>query len=58
VAKRETKNAPIDYSGSDSNSMFGWCSTGQHQLCIIEFTGHRCSCECHGKVTNEKLDSE
>jgi hypothetical protein len=27
--------------------MFGWCMTEYHEGCILEFTGHRCSCECH-----------
>lgn len=48
MAKRKVVNAPIDYSGSEKESIFGWCSTGHHKGCQVEFTGHMCVCECHG----------
>jgi len=47
MAKREVKNATIDYSGDARETIFGWCSTEQHEECILEFPGHTCVCKCH-----------
>jgi len=48
-------NVPINVvAGEEKLVMFGWCSTRQHKDCVIEFTGHKCSCECHeGEKSNE-----
>jgi hypothetical protein len=37
----------IDSSGSVAMTVFGWCSTGHHVDCRVEFTGNKCSCDCH-----------
>ena len=53
--KPKTVDAPIVVApGEEKLVMFGWCSTGHHDGCRIEFTGHRCSCECHEGKTNGK----
>ena len=42
-------NVPINVvAGEEKLVMFGWCSTKQHEDCVIEFTGHKCVCDCHG----------
>lgn len=46
--KRKTVDAPIVVEGEERLTVFGWCSTGHHEGCRVEFPGHRCSCECHG----------
>jgi hypothetical protein len=51
MPKKTTKknvDAPIYVAGEEKLVMFGWCSTKQHKDCVIEFTGHKCSCDCHG----------
>lgn len=49
MPKRKRIDAPsVEYKeGEEKAVMFGWCSTGQHESCRVEFPGHRCSCECH-----------
>lgn len=50
-AKKRTSKAaetPVYVAGEEKLVMFGWCSTNQHDLCITQFPGHRCKCECHG----------
>ena len=57
VAKRKTKvsDVPIVVEGEYKYAIFGWCGAGQHDGCRVEFPGHRCSCECHGRV-EESVD--
>lgn len=47
VPKRKTIDVPIVVEGEEKLTMFGWCSTGHHEGCRVEFPGNRCSCECH-----------
>jgi hypothetical protein len=49
VGRKKKLESPVveTTSGEDKLVMFGWCMTGHHKNCIIKFTGHRCSCECH-----------
>ena len=48
-------DAPIVYKeGEESWTVFGWCSTGHHEGCRVEFPGHKCSCDCHGGVDVQK----
>lgn len=47
-SKPKIVDAPI-VEGEEKAVKFGWCSTGQCKDCIVRFTGHRCSCECHGE---------
>jgi len=49
MAKRKTVDAPIVIEGEEKYTMFGWCSTGHHKGCVVEFPGNKCACECHGK---------
>lgn len=51
MPKKKIVNAPIvEYKpGEEKLVMFGWCSTGHHSGCSIEFVGHKCSCQCHAK---------
>lgn len=50
MPKRKKMDVPIfEYAGEEKLVMFGWCSTGHHEGCRVEFTGHRCSCDCHKK---------
>jgi hypothetical protein len=46
--KSKSVDVPIYVAGEEKLVMFGWCSTKQHKDCVIEFTGHKCSCDCHG----------
>lgn len=56
--KRKTVDAPIvDPNKPVTLTVFGWCSTGHHDGCQFEFTGHQCSCNCHGGTTIE-VDEE
>ena len=50
MARKKKVDVPTyDYvEGEEKLTMFGWCLTDQHSGCIVEFPGHRCSCECHG----------
>lgn len=52
MAKRsKTIDAPIVIpAGQEKLVRFGWCSDGHHQGCAVQFTGHRCNCECHGGI--------
>ncbi len=47
MPKRKVVNAPTVVEGEEKLTMFGWCSTGHHDGCRVEFPGHRCSCKCH-----------
>jgi hypothetical protein len=48
VINRKKIDAPTIYNeGEEKFVMFGWCSTGHHDGCKVEFPGHRCSCGCH-----------
>lgn len=47
-SKPKIVDAPI-VEGEEKAVKFGWCSTGHHDICIVEFPGHRCKCECHGE---------
>jgi hypothetical protein len=58
MAKREIKNATIDYSGDARETIFGWCCTGQHKDCIVEFVGHTCVCTCHKEVLVDTSSEE
>lgn len=36
------------------NTLFGWCATGQHEHCRVQFNDWHnrvtsCSCKCHDK---------
>lgn len=54
--KRKIVDAPIAIaSGEEKLVPFGWCMTGHHDGCVVSFTGHRCSCECHGKAENDTI---
>jgi len=56
MARRKKVDAPIvATNGEVRYAMFGWCSTGHHDKCIVEFTGHRCSCKCHNGGENESI---
>lgn len=50
MPKKKKVDAPIfEYEvGEEKLTMFGWCSTGHHEGCRVEFPGHKCSCDCHG----------
>lgn len=51
--KRKVADAPIVVApGEEKVVPFGWCMTGHHDGCVVSFTGHRCSCECHREVSN------
>lgn len=52
---KKTLDAPIYLAGEEKLVVFGWCSTKQHEDCVIEFTGHKCKCECHG---SEGIDDQ
>lgn len=47
MSKRKPVDAPIVVEGEEKYTMFGWCSTGHHGGCAVEFPGHKCLCECH-----------
>jgi hypothetical protein len=51
--RSKSVDVPIYAVGEEKLVMFGWCSTKQHKDCVIEFTGHKCSCECHGEKIDE-----
>jgi hypothetical protein len=51
VPKRKTVDVPIVVEGEEKLTVFGWCSTGHHGGCRVEFPGNRCSCECHEEKT-------
>lgn len=51
---KKTVDAPIYIVGEEKYVMFGWCSTKQHDDCVVEFTGHKCVCACHGEETDEQ----
>jgi hypothetical protein len=61
VARNKKVDAPIVEGKEVSMTIFGWCSTGHHDGCRVEFPGHRCSCKCHnggeddfvGEISNE-----
>lgn len=47
--RSRSESMQADYSGKPPVfTLFGWCMTGHHDGCIIEFTGHTCNCNCHG----------
>ena len=53
-AKRKIKDATtVEVSGEEKLVMFGWCLTGHHDGCSVEFPRHRCACECHKEGKNE-----
>lgn len=56
MAKRSRSiGEQADYSGKATIlTLFGWCMTGHHDACILEFPGHACKCVCHGGV--DKLE--
>jgi len=37
-------------NGEIRDAVFGWCTTGHHENCRVEFPGHKCNCECHGEA--------
>jgi hypothetical protein len=46
-------------------SLFGWCATGHHDGCRVEYENWvakgqmiRCECECHGQRESEGPDTE
>lgn len=39
-------------------SVFGWCIDSLHRKCIVEISGLKCSCNCHGMVDTDKLEPE
>ena len=57
MPKRKTIDATtVEAAADEKLVMFGWCSTGHHEGCVVSFTGHRCSCGCHasGKIENHE----
>lgn len=46
--------ATLDEHNSIKLTKFGWCITNHHTVCILEFPGHRCSCECHAVFKEDK----
>jgi hypothetical protein len=40
---------------AEKRALFGWCMTGHHKNCIVEFPEHRCACACH-KMKEEKSE--
>jgi hypothetical protein len=56
VARRKKIDVPIAIpTGPEKVVPFGWCMTGHHGGCVVTFTGHRCSCECHGKAQDDGI---
>jgi hypothetical protein len=54
-------NAPIveeEGAGGKKSVMFGWCMTDYHEGCILEFPGHRCSCECHSDLGKNVVEED
>ncbi len=49
MAKREKINATTvePEAGEERTAMFGWCSTGHHDGCVVTIPRYRCSCKCH-----------
>ena len=46
--RKSTVDVPnVDPSKPTAMTVFGWCSTGHHVDCIVEFTGNKCICDCH-----------
>lgn len=46
-------HVPIVIEGEYKYAIFGWCATGEHEGCRVEFPGHKCLCECHGGVISD-----
>lgn len=54
MPKRKKVDVPTVQTtlGEEKVVMFGWCSTGHHDGCVVSFPGHKCKCDCHGKEEN------
>lgn len=53
MAKDKKVNAPIVEEGEERTAMFGWCSTGHHDTCVLRIPRYRCSCKCHDSESVE-----
>jgi hypothetical protein len=48
MAKDKKVNAPIVEENEERTAMFGWCSTGHHDTCVVRIPRYKCACKCHG----------
>jgi hypothetical protein len=55
--RKPLDDTPVVTGAEERRSLFGWCITGHHEICIVEFPGHRCGCQCHIVEETENVSS-